>query len=157
MTDLFIDPGIKTGWALFHGGALETYATIREQGVADGAGHAERVNSMTARLRNILAVHRPGRVFIEGVDARGGGRNYAALHGGSLFFLSYMVGAYSAAAAGVEAKVRIVSAQHWKGQLTKEATQAQLRILGYRLDGVVTEHALDAIAMGAFFYTGRWE
>lgn len=98
----------------------------------------------------------PKRIIIEGVEYwETSEKSRIAARQNDLVWLAYTVGIFTSRAFEVRgAKVEIIPAPYWKGQLTKEATQARVhRIIG---GAFPNEHVYDAVAMGLALLTPHW-
>lgn len=157
MVEMFIDPGLTTGWACFTDGKY-----LGESGVLDGRAVIKHEGNTLVVPRYIinafllvLKEHSPDTVYIEGVDMRGGHGNYASIMRGDLTRLAYMVGALQMQAT-LRSTAYIVSPL-WKGNLSKDAMKAQLFLLASPLRmAKIRNHEIDAVAMGVFKYKNRW-
>lgn len=85
-------------------------------------------------------------VYLEGTQAYSSSVSIAAIKKGSLFELSYLVGRYEQICADNNVDCKIINAPEWKGQMTKEATAAKIKIL----NGIIysSDHITDAVGMG---------
>ena len=154
MVEMFIDPGLITGWAAFTNGRYcGESGTISSTRIDDL--HSDKANYILDRFEKLINTQELGSFYIEGVDMRGGRGNYSAIMRGDLTRLAYLVGALQARAAQ-RADAYIVSPL-WKGNLSKDAMRVQLKLMEPGIDTtVIKNHEADAVAMGVFKYKNRW-
>jgi hypothetical protein len=147
MTELFVDPGFTTGWACFNGEALTGCGRLDSYKKT-----VDRMQYLRGEYREVLRLVKPSVVYIEGVDMRGMRGNIHAIMKGDLTRLAYLVGMY----AGEYTRSLIVTPL-WKGNLSKTALRAQVKLLRPEIDtSGIKEHAMDAVGMGVFLHAGRW-
>lgn len=85
-------------------------------------------------------------IQIEGIGLWDSVKSQTSAKKGDLFTVGYLVGVYFEIASCYCDNVRIITAPQWKGQLSKEGTEARVK----RINGLVypSEHVTDAVAMG---------
>lgn len=154
MVELFVDPGLISGWATFRNerycSESGTISSTRIEGP-----HMIKAQHVLSIFDGVLRLQAPENVYIEGVDMRGGRGNYSAIMRGDLTRLAYLVGALQARAAQ-RANAYIVSPL-WKGNLSKDAMRIQLKLMEPGINTtVIKNHEADAVAMGVFRYKNRW-
>ena len=153
MVELFVDPGLITGWALFTDKVFSACDRINSRRLEDPMLKATYIAD---GVRAVLQKYQPAACFLEGVDMRGGRGNYSAIMRGDLTRLAYLVGSLQSVAASANCDAYIVSPL-WKGNLPKAAMQMQVKLMCPDIiTTTIREHEMDAVAMGVFKYADRW-
>lgn len=153
MVELFIDPGLISGWALFKDRKYSLYDRINSRRLEDPMLKATYIAD---GVRTVLQKYHPTACFIEGVDMRGGRGNYSAIMRGDLTRLAYLVGSLQSVAASANCDSYIVSPL-WKGNLPKAAMRMQVKLMCPEINtSTIRDHECDAVAMGVFKYADRW-
>ena len=136
-----VDAGLGcTGLAFFGEGNLLKTKYFRPKNFLDAR------NKFFALVGEEIGFNIP-EIIIEGVQSYSSAISISAIKKGGLFQLAYVVGIYYALSVNWTDHIQIVNAPKWKGQLTKEATQARIiRKLGYTPK--CNEHEFDAIGLG---------
>jgi len=146
---LTVDTGEATGWAYWYGTKFPETGEIKcpSKLLKD---HFLMRNYMTDAFNILLyeiSKHKSlSIVYLEGTQAYNSSISIAAIKKGSLFELSYLVGRYEQVCADNGLDCEIKNAPEWKGQMTKEATAAKIKILnGMTYPSV---HITDAVGFG---------
>lgn len=151
-TFLTVDPGDKTGWALFD----DRYKRPRETGeikvtptMVRELKIEEKLKHQWAQFDNLIGYTNKDldHVYIEGTRVYGGSQiSMISAVRGDLINLTLMIGGYAAICNEHNVPFSIITASKWKGQLTKEATAAQvLHVTGEKY---ASEHITDAVGIG---------
>jgi hypothetical protein len=91
--------------------------------------------------------HRYLKVYLEGTNIyRSSLKSMTAATRGNLTKLDYLIGGYANICYQLNIDFEIITAQQWKGQMSKEATKAKVFLLNGKYYN--SEHSTDAVGMG---------
>jgi len=140
-----IDPGRNTGIAIWYG---NKYPEIFEISTPKKYTSTSMLPYLQEAFIDIIRGHKIEKAIIEGVDYRENSLlSKMSSSQGYLSVLSYVVGIYhSILSANLVKDIKILIAQEWKGNLTKEATAERVRLI----NGLTysSSHVTDAVAIG---------
>jgi hypothetical protein len=141
-----VDPGKHTGIVMIRRGdpspAFRTLNCPEKMGT-EAKSHWWLIYYFREALREM----EPDKVFIESPEYWGGSETSAASAGsGSLFILDRIAGGFGAVCTLDETPWDFLPVHKWKGQLTKEATDARIRRARPELI-LPNSHVRDAFAM----------
>lgn len=144
--ELFVDTGIHTGWAFFQGTIKPETGTIF-LAVNERKTLENYIRFYGDSFQALLFTYQPFHVTIEHpefwVNSQ---KSKTAITNGSLFHLAANAYTYADRCSVNNIPFTLVTANHWKGNLSKEATELRVK----RINGTTYEndHITDAVAMG---------
>jgi hypothetical protein len=107
----------------------------------------EQLKYMWLAFKNELTNIKICKVYLEGTNVyRNSLKSMTAATRGNLTKLDYLIGGYANICCQMNIDFEIITAQQWKGQMSKEATAAKVKLLNNKT--YETEHITDAVAMG---------
>ena len=150
MKILTVDPGNNTGWALFD---IEDYIPKQVDYFSLSAialktwSVEQQLVNMWNKFMIVLNATEPDRVIIEGTRVYSGSqKSMVSAVRGNLINLTMLLGGYASCCHARGIHFQILTASKWKGQMSKEATAAQVK----HITGVtfLNEHITDAVGIG---------
>lgn len=98
-------------------------------------------------LKTMLMSDSVCKVYLEGTNIyRSSLKSMTAATRGNLTKLDYLIGGYANVCCQLDIDFEIITAQQWKGQMSKPATEAKVFLLNGKYYN--SEHATDAVGMG---------
>lgn len=147
---LAIDPGYGgTGWALFESGRYYKSGIIRLPAGAKSRLSDEAISKLIMHeFHNLIMKFKPDKVVIETMTFwSGSGKSYVSTAKGDLFKLTMLVGMFFAVCVYADIECKTISANIWKGQLSKKAVKNRLKRY---LNIEFREHEADAVGIGLY-------
>lgn len=151
--ELSIDPGTNgTGWALWERGTSAPHLT----GIITPTGdHWDtKPLQIMAEFESIFrpTSHQITHVYLEYPTLMQSLGGQVTAKSGALVKLAYLVGYLSAGfTAWIDADVRLITVNEWKGQLPKSLVQKRIeRILGLKACQGYKSHVWDAVGIGLY-------
>ena len=165
---LCIDPGKYTGWAYFDG-TLQPYTedTMACFKLTYGKGKIESqehlIKVMWPQFNSLLNFHidygktcykKNPKVYIEQPEFWDSYKGTTSGTSGSLLLVAIVAHTYAVICAQKNIDFTLITANTWKGNLTKKATEERI----YRINGTKyhTDHTCDAVGIGLSLDKDRW-
>jgi Holliday junction resolvasome RuvABC endonuclease subunit len=142
---LTVDPGMNTAYAFWKGDLLPVVGMFNTHSKKILTDY-DKYNLLWKNFRGIITSFNPKKVVIENVRVYNSSHSMMAATAGDLIKLSIIVGGYCGICDREGISYRLISPQGWKGQLTKEATKAQVKLINGEI--YKNDHITDAVAMG---------
>jgi len=148
---LAIDPGtLSLGYAFFKNKYPHEFDLLQEKSTRNWIFRTKHlVNNLDELYFNL----RPKKIIIELPEFWGGIIGQSARDSGSIFKLSFLVGAIYDRLSQY-CPVITVTPSKWKGQLKKEMVRSRLRLKYPKLSRVIKEldhNVMDAIGIGSYY------
>jgi hypothetical protein len=139
-----VDCGLHTAYAIWDGSNQPETGEFHHNGKLNCFGRS-RLCICFGQLLNTF-YQDIDIVYLEGTQKYYNLISQTAIAKGTLFELSYLVGRYEQLVIDVDLECKIINAPEWKGQMTKDITEAKIRMLNDRIYS--SEHIMDAVGMG---------
>jgi hypothetical protein len=144
--ELFVDPGINTGWSFFTGEVIPSDIGIIKTDKLTRQTRENYIRFMGELFSNLLNDKEPSMVTIEEPEFWGASfKSYTSITTGALFHLNAVVYTFCDRCAIQSIPFKLVKAREWKKNMSKEATAKRVELItGKKYDN---EHILDSIGM----------
>ena len=145
---LTIDPGWKTGLALWKKGQPETILLL-----SDGVTRTEKLESLQKQFKSFMSKWPPKKVIMESVVFwANSARSQTSFSKDDAIYLAYLCGIYISECISLGIEFELVPVYKWKGQLQDsmviERVEEKLNLNLQRFYGQHKIHVYDALGIG---------